>query len=52
MIAGGLGYLRPAWANAHWHVYEVVDSTGLVDGPAEVVSIDIDSVTLDVHRAG
>ena len=52
LIDGGLGYLRPAWANAHWHVYEVVDSTGLVDGPAEIVSIDIDSVTLDVHAPG
>ena len=52
LIAGGLTYLRPAWANGDWHVYDVVDATGLIDGPAEVVTIDIDSVTLDVHRSG
>jgi hypothetical protein len=52
LIAAGLPYLREAWANGHWHVYEVIDATGLVDGPADVVSVDIDSVTLDVHEPG
>ena len=47
----GLAYLRPVWAVDHWRVYEVVDARGLVDGPAEVVDMDIDSITLDVTGA-
>ena len=52
MIAGGLGYLRPVWSNDHWDVYEVIDSPGLLDGAADVVEVDIDSITIDVHERG
>ena len=34
LLAGDLPFLRPAWSNAHWTVWDVVDSPGLVDGPA------------------
>ena len=52
LIERGLGYLRPVWSDDHWRVYEVVDAAWLVDGPAEVVAVDIDSVTLDVTARG
>ena len=52
LIAKGLPFLRPAWSNRDWQVWEVVDSPGLVDGPAQVVAVDIDSVTLDVTAPG
>jgi hypothetical protein len=44
-------YLRPVWRNEHWQVWEVVNTTGLVDGPAEVVEIDADSLWLEVTAA-
>lgn len=52
LIDAGLPFLRPVWSDDHWRVYEVIDSRGLVDGPAEVVALDIDSVTLDVRARG
>jgi hypothetical protein len=52
LIADGLDYLRPVWSADHWRVYEVIDSRGLVDGPAQVVALDIDSITLDVTVPG
>ncbi len=52
LIRGGVSYLRPVWVGRHWTVYEVIDSRGLVDGPASVTAMDIDSVTLDVRERG
>ena len=40
------------WADRHWRVWEVVDATGVVDGPARVLDITADSVTLEVDRRG
>ena len=52
LIDRGLPYLRPVWSDDNWRVYEVIDGRGLVDGPAEVVAMDIDSITLDVTAPG
>ncbi len=52
LIARGMPFLHPAWSNSDWHVYQVIDSRGLVDGPADVLAVDIDSVTLDVTAPG
>ena len=52
LLAGALSYLRPVYTNEHWSVWEVIDSTGLADGPAEVVGIGIDTVTLQVQSRG
>jgi hypothetical protein len=52
LIARGMPFLHPAWSNSDWHVYHVIDSRGLVDGPADVLAVDIDSVTLDVTAPG
>jgi hypothetical protein len=50
LLEQGLPFLRPVWSNAHWQVWEVVDSPGLIDGPARVVRVDAGSVVLDVTR--
>ena len=50
LLEQGLPFLRPVWSNDHWRVWEVVDSPGLIDGPARVVRVDADSVVLDVAR--
>lgn len=52
LIEGGLSFLRPVFRDAHWRVWEVVDSRGLVDGPAEILEMDTDSITLRVERKG
>ena len=51
-IEQGLPFLRPVWSDRHWRVWEVVDATGVVDGPATVVDITADTVTLDVLAPG
>jgi hypothetical protein len=48
----GLAYLRLVWTNEHWQLWEVVDATGLVEGPAAVVSFESDRVVLDVRERG
>jgi hypothetical protein len=52
LITAGLPYLRLAWSDQHWRVWEVVDATGVVDGAATVVDITADSVMLDVQAPG
>ncbi len=52
LLAGGLSFLRPVYTDAHWQVWEVIDGTGLVDGPAEVVALGIDTATLQVESRG
>lgn len=52
LIEQGLAFLRPVWTDRHWRVWEVVDATGVVDGPAEVVEVSADTITLDVARPG
>lgn len=52
LIESGLPFLRPVWSDRHWRVWEVIDGTGVVDGPAEVIEIDADTITLDVRAPG
>lgn len=49
LVAQGLPYLRRAWSDEHWVVYEVRDPAPLSRGPAEVVRLDRDEVVLDVR---
>jgi hypothetical protein len=52
LLATDLPYLRLVWSNAHWQVWAVADSPGIVDGPAVVDEIAADSITLDVTGRG
>jgi len=52
LIERGLSYLRPVWRNHHWRVWEVVDSPGVIDGPADLVAVDTDELTLRVNAPG
>ena len=52
LIDQGLDYLRPAWHNDHWRVWEVTDSPGVIDGPAELIAVDTDELTLRVTAPG
>jgi len=52
LVKHGQSYLRPVWHNAHWRVWTVVDSPGLVSGPAHVTSLGPDRVELDAAAAG
>ena len=51
-MAENWSFLRPVYTDAHWKVWEVIDATGLVDGPARVVGIGVDTVTLQVESRG
>jgi hypothetical protein len=45
-------YLRLVWHNEHWRVWRVVDSTGIIDGPAKLVEFGTDTVSLEVLAPG
>jgi hypothetical protein len=52
LLGQGLPYLRLAWTDAHWRVWEVVDARPFVDGPAQLLSFGVDQFTLDVTGPG
>jgi hypothetical protein len=52
LVEGGLGYLVPAWQNAHWQVWRFRGYGGLVDGPASVVRQDAVGFVLRVDSPG
>ncbi len=52
LILHGLAYLEPVWHNAHWRVWKFSGYHGLVEGSADVVSVQPDGFTLDVRAAG
>jgi hypothetical protein len=52
LIDHGLPYLREVMRSRHWRVYEVIDSTPIVQGPATLKAFGPDSLTIDAHRAG
>jgi hypothetical protein len=52
LIDGGLPYLREVMRSPHWRVYEVIDSTPIVQGRATLKALGPDSLTIDAHRAG
>jgi hypothetical protein len=51
LILSGLPYLHEVWRDAHWRVWKVDGFGGLVDGPASLVSMSPDRVTLNVTGA-
>jgi hypothetical protein len=52
LLEAGQPFLRPMWTSAHWRVWEVVDASGLLDGPAVVVEMGTDSLSLRVTEPG
>ena len=53
LIASGLPYLRSAFTDRHWHVYEVTDATPMLAGAgAQLTAVGPNSFTLAVARRG
>jgi hypothetical protein len=52
IIRHGQPYLEPAWSNAHWTVWRFTGFRGLVDGPARLTALGVDSFALAVTAAG
>ncbi|MBV8950469.1 MAG: hypothetical protein JOZ99_06320 [Actinobacteria bacterium] len=52
VLKAGQSYLQPVWHDAHWRVWKVTDSPGLVSGPATVTSLQANRVTLDATAPG
>ncbi len=52
LIATHPSYLRPVWRSSHWRVFAVLRPSPLLVGPASLLSIGPDRVTLRAHRAG
>jgi hypothetical protein len=52
LVATNPSGLVPAWQNAHWRVWEVAGSTGIVDGPAHGVVLKADTLNLVAEGLG
>jgi hypothetical protein len=52
LIRHGLHDLRPIWHDDHWQLFEVVDATPLVTGPATLEKVDASSFTVNVRAPG
>jgi hypothetical protein len=52
LLAHPPSYLQPAWRDAHWRVWRVRGSPGLVSGPARLVSLSPDSFTVAATAHG
>jgi hypothetical protein len=52
IIAHGQPYLRRVWSGPHWQVWRYTGYRGLVDGPAQLVSLTADAFTLQVTGTG
>lgn len=50
LLRAGVPGLEPVWSSAHWVVWKVLGPRPIVEGPAELVSIDTDSFTLDLSE--
>jgi hypothetical protein len=48
----GVGSLWPVWADAHWQLYRVAKSPGLVDGPVTVTRADGGAIGLRFNHPG
>ncbi len=45
-------YLHLVWRDAHWQLWEVEGTPGLVTGPAQLVSVGPERIVLDVRAPG
>ncbi len=52
LVRAGVPGLVPAWSNAHWQVFSVAGSTGIVDGPAHLTGYEGSRVALDATATG
>jgi len=52
LVGQGLPYLRLAWWDSHWRVFEVTGAHAVVSGPARLRSLGPRSFTLQARRTG
>jgi hypothetical protein len=52
IVNAGQPWLQPVWSDAHWRVWRLTDSRGLVTGPATLTHLGVDSFTLAPNGVG
>ena len=52
LLNANLPYLHLTWHDAHWKVWRVEGFRGLVEGPAQLVNLSPDRLTVDVQGPG
>ncbi len=52
IVRDGVHGLRLVWRSAHWRVYRVLGSPGILSGPGRLLGADGDQLVLVAHRAG
>jgi hypothetical protein len=52
LVRAGVPGLVRVWQDRHWNVFDVAGSTGIVQGPAQLVSMDGGNILLDTSGPG
>jgi hypothetical protein len=52
LLRTGARYLKPIWHDAHWQLWRVEGSPGLISGPARLTSLSADGFTIIANRPG
>jgi hypothetical protein len=52
LVASNPAFLQPVWQSEHWRVWKVLDSPGIVVGPAQLAARSADSLVLDASAPG
>ncbi len=52
LVRAGVPGLQPLWHDAHWEVFGVDGSSGIVDGPARLISVNGGQVDLQATAPG
>jgi hypothetical protein len=52
LVQAGVPGLVPVWHDHHWRVFAVAGSTGIVQGPAQLVRMDGGNIMLDTTSPG
>ena len=52
LVRAGVPGLVPVWHDHHWRVFQVTGSSGIVDGPAQLVRMDGGSINLQTSGPG
>jgi hypothetical protein len=52
LLKHGAGFLRPVWHGAHWTLWQVTGSPGMVSGPASLVSLAANQFTVVANARG
>ncbi|HEY6798802.1 MAG TPA: hypothetical protein VI248_29335 [Kineosporiaceae bacterium] len=52
LLSAGQPWLTPVWRDEHWQVWRITDGVGMINGPARLTWLGINSAALSFRQAG